>query len=72
MRKLSSAFRKRFLKGVRRAFERGELVFPGRLAPLAAAAPLTEFLTRLAAKDWVVYSQPPFGGPDKVLEYLSR
>ena len=72
VRKLSSAFRKRFLKGVRQAFQRGELVFPGRLAELAAAAPFTEFLTRLAAKDWVVYSQPPFGGPDKVLEYLSR
>jgi hypothetical protein len=26
----------------------------------------------VAAKDWVVYSQPPFGGPATVLEYLSR
>jgi hypothetical protein len=72
VRELSSAFRGRFLEGLQQAFTRGELVFPGRLASWAEAAAFKEFLARLAAKDWVVYSQPPFGGPDKVLEYLSR
>lgn len=72
VRELSQAFRSRFLDGVRQAFQRHELVFPGRLAALATAAPFTEFLDRLAAKDWVVYCQPPFGGPEKVLDYLSR
>jgi Putative transposase len=72
VRKLSSDFRGRFLKGLRQAFDADELVFPGRLAALKEAAAFTELPARLAAKDWVVYSQPPFGGPDKVLEYLSR
>jgi hypothetical protein len=72
VRKLSSDFRARFLKGLRQAFDSNALVFPGRLAALKEAAPFAELLARLAAKDWVVYSQPPFGGPDKVLEYLSR
>jgi hypothetical protein len=72
VRKLSHEFRARFLSGLQRAFQAEQLVFPGRLAALAEAASFTELLTRLAAKDWVVYSQPPFGGPDKVLEYLSR
>jgi hypothetical protein len=72
VRELSRAFRSHFLKGVQQAFERHQLVFPGRLAALAEVAPFTELLARLADKDWVVYSQPPFGGPDKVLEYLSR
>jgi hypothetical protein len=72
VRKLSSSFRDRFLKGLHQVFQRDQLVFPGRLAVLADAALFTQFLARLAAKDWVVYSQPPFGGPDKVLEYLSR
>jgi hypothetical protein len=72
VRKLSSDFRDRFLKGLRQAFTDGELVFPGRLAAFKEAAAFAELLARLAAKDWVVYSQPPFGGPDKVLEYLSR
>jgi hypothetical protein len=72
VRQLSRAFRARFLNGLQQAFERDELVFPGRLLTLQQAAAFAEFRARLAAKDWVVYSQPPFGGPDKVLEYLSR
>ena len=72
VRELSRAFRSRFLQGLQQAFERKELVFPGRLTALAEATPFAEFLAKLAAKEWVVYSQPPFGGPDKVLEYLSR
>ena len=26
----------------------------------------------LYAKDWVVYSKAPFGGPEQVLKYLAR
>ena len=26
----------------------------------------------LFRKDWVVYSKPPFGGPEYVLQYLGR
>ena len=72
VRELSSAFRSRFLAGLEQAFTKGELEFPGRLAALADRTAFTEFLGPVAAKDWVVYSQPPFGGADKVLEYLSR
>jgi hypothetical protein len=28
--------------------------------------------TALAAKDWVVYAKPPFGGAAQVLKYLAR
>jgi len=72
VRELSQAFRGRYLDGVRRAFARGQLLFPGRLAALATPGPFAAFLEPLAAKDWVVYSQPPFGGAAQVLEYLSR
>jgi hypothetical protein len=72
VRELSAAFRRRFLDGLDRLYRRGELRFPGRLATLAKSAALADWRTRLAAKDWVVYCQPPFGGPEKVLEYLSR
>src|SRR5581483_10602156 len=57
VRALSAAFRRRFLDGLQRLRRRGALVFPGRLAPLAAATPFADFVARLAAKDWVVYSQ---------------
>jgi hypothetical protein len=72
VRALSAAFRDRYLDGVCRAFARGKLVFPGRLAALATAEPFQHWLQPLRHKDWVVYSQPPWGGADKVLEYLSR
>jgi len=72
VRELSQAFRQRYLEGVRRAFATGQLLFPGRLAALATPEPFAAFLEPLTAKDWVVYSQPPFGGAAQVLEYLSR
>jgi Putative transposase/Transposase zinc-binding domain len=72
VRQLSQAFRQRYLQGLRQAFTQGRLLFPGRLAVRAAPAAFASFLEALAAKDWVVYCQPPFGGATQVLEYLSR
>ena len=72
VRELSGDFRRRYLEGVRRAFAKDKLYLPGRLTALAEPAALAALLDSLASKDWVVYSQPPFGGPAKVLEYLSR
>jgi Putative transposase/Transposase zinc-binding domain len=72
VRELSRTFRDTYLKLVREAWANGQLHFPGSLAPLAQAPVFEKFLEPLAAKDWVVYSQPPFAGPHKVLDYLSR
>jgi hypothetical protein len=69
---LSAAFRDRYLDGLQRAFLKGELVFPGRLTTLATAEPFQQWLEPLRHRDWVVYSQPPWGGAEKALEYLSR
>src|ERR1700681_2182601 len=44
VRALSAAFRGRYLDGVCRAFARGELVFPGRLAALATAESFQHWL----------------------------
>jgi hypothetical protein len=72
VRALSAAFRGQYLDGLRQAFARGELVLPGRLAALATPAAFDAWLKPLEQKDWVVYSQPPFAGPEQVLDYLSR
>ena len=72
VRELSQVFRRHYVQGVRRAFAQGKLSLPGRLAALAAPAAWAAFLAPLATKDWVVYSQPPWGGPTQVLQYLSR
>jgi Putative transposase/Transposase zinc-binding domain len=72
VRALSRAFRDRYLHGLRQAWLRQQLHLSGKLAPLVQATAFDAFLEPLANKDWVVYSQPPFAGPDKVLDYLSR
>jgi hypothetical protein len=72
VRTLSAHFRDRYLEGVCRAFRAGKLVFPGRLAALAMPELFQRALAPLRLKDWVVYSQPPWGGAEQVLEYLSR
>jgi Putative transposase/Transposase zinc-binding domain len=72
VRQLSRAFRAVYLRLLRKAWIRGKLLFPGRLAALAKASEFAKLLATLAQKDWVVYSQPPLASPEKVLDYLSR
>ncbi len=72
VRVLSRVFRGKYLALLRDAFARGQLVFPGRLAPLKDADAFATWLRPLYAKEWVVYAKPPFGGPAQVLKYLAR
>ena len=69
---LSRVFRGEFIAGLRRAFRRGELRFPGELTSLAAPARFAAFLRTLFRQDWVVYAKPAFGSPAQVLRYLGR
>jgi Putative transposase len=68
----SRVFRGKFLDGLRTAFSLGKVCFPGRLAAWAVPAAFASLLAPLAGKEWVVYSKPPFGGPQQVLKYLAR
>ena len=72
VKELSAAFRATFLKGLSRLSRRGELELHGQTRELAAPAAWDHWLTTLRAKDWVVYSQPPFAGPEHVVDYLGR
>jgi hypothetical protein len=69
---LSQVFRDKYLAGVRQARASGQLCFPEELTPLENAAALAELLGQLASKEWVLYTQPPWAGPEKALDYLSR
>ena len=69
---LSKVFRGKFIAGLKRAFDAGELTFPGRMKWLAQQKAFHAFLRPLFRKDWVVYAKPPFGGPEHVLQYLAR
>jgi Putative transposase/Transposase zinc-binding domain len=72
VRSLSTMFRDRYVRGLQKLWSKEQLAFPGQLAPLAQALAFEKFLEPVRQKDWVVYSQPPFAGPEKVLDYLSR
>jgi hypothetical protein len=65
-------FRGKFVAGLKSAFQRGQLHLAGELAALAHPKLFAAWLRPLFRKDWIVYSKPPFGGPEYVLQYLGR
>jgi Putative transposase/Transposase zinc-binding domain len=68
---LGQVFRGKYLAGLRRAYEQGQLQLAGSTAALAQRPALQELLQELYATDWVVYAKEPFGGPEQVLKYLT-
>jgi hypothetical protein len=72
VRVLSRLFRRLFLKALREAFQRSQLQFFGQIETLKDQAAFHRHLEPLENTDWVVYAKPPFGGPQKVLDYLGR
>jgi putative transposase/transposase-like zinc-binding protein len=67
---LGRVFRGKFVAALKNAFREGRIDFHGRLAPLAEPRTFASWLRILFRQDWVVYSKPPFGGPEHVLRYL--
>jgi Putative transposase/Transposase zinc-binding domain len=69
---LRRVFRGKFVAGLQRAFQEGQLNFHGEMTLLAQPKTFAAWLRPLFRKDWVVYAKPPFGGPQYVLQYLGR
>src|SRR5215467_11992475 len=69
---LRRVFRGKFVAALKSAFEHGQLHLAGELAPLTHPKFFAAWLRPLFRKDWIVYSKPPFGGPEYVLHYLGR
>jgi hypothetical protein len=67
---LSRVFRGKFVAGLRRLHRQGKLSFSGRLSHLHNPQAFSAWLRSVYRSDWVVYSKPPFGGPEHVLHYL--
>jgi Putative transposase/Transposase zinc-binding domain len=72
VRVLSRMFRGKLLSFLKRSYRTGGLCFTGKLAALSAPRTFYSLLASLRRKEWVVYSKPPFGGPEHVLKYLAR
>jgi len=69
---LRKVFRGKFVEALKLAFHNNQLCFPGDLTLLAQPKIFAAWLRPLFQKHWVVYSKPPFGGPEYVLQYLGR
>jgi hypothetical protein len=72
VRVLSRLFRRLFLTMLTAAHAAGRLQFFGEHARLADCNAFAEYLEPLRKTEWVVYAKQPFGGPEQVLQYLSR
>jgi len=72
VRVLSRMFRGKLLAFLKQSYRRGELCFAGKLAELSTPHAFHALLGSLRRTEWVVYSKPPFGGPENVLKYLAR
>ncbi|HEY6301888.1 MAG TPA: IS91 family transposase [Terriglobales bacterium] len=72
VRVLGGVFRGKFVAGLKRRFQMGQLTFAGSLKPLQNEKAFRSFLRPLFRQDWIVYAKPPFGGPHHVLGYLAR
>ena len=69
---LSKVFRGKFIHYLEKAFENGELIFPGNTKHLGTSEGFSHLKKQLWEKDWVVYSKKPFAGPEQVLDYIGR
>jgi hypothetical protein len=72
VRVLSRLFRRLFINGLMALHRAGKLAFFGELTGLTDASAFATWLALFRKSEWVVYSKPPFGGPEAVLAYLSR
>jgi hypothetical protein len=69
---LRKVFRGKFVAGLKRLRQRGNLCRDGPAAVLADPKQFAKLLRRLHLRRWVVYAKAPFGGPMQVLRYLGR
>ena len=72
VRVLSRLFRRLFLQYLQAAFDTAKLQFFSSLEPLREPQAFAAYLAPLRRTEWVVYAKPPFGGPERVLNYLGR
>jgi putative transposase len=70
VRVLSRLYRGLFVAALRVAYDQKELQFHGQLEDLAKPKMFNRLLKKLSKIEWVVYAKRPFGGPDRVVDYL--
>lgn len=69
---ISDLFKKKFLHYLDRAYQKGTLNLAGQVQHLQEPSEFSKLKHELYGKKWVTFCKQPFGGPEQVLEYLSR
>ncbi|VAX20618.1 Mobile element protein [hydrothermal vent metagenome] len=69
---ISDLFKKKFLYYFKKAYKNKELKFIGKAKSYDVIDEFYKLLNLLYDKKWITYCKRPFGGPEKVLEYLGR
>jgi len=69
---LSKVFRGKFVDYLKKAYEKGNLIFPGKTARWEMRSDFLHLIDQLWENEWVVYCKPPIRGPQQVLDYLAR
>jgi len=69
---LSKMFRAKYLDGLATLLAQSQLDIPPQLTDLAKPHTRLRWLRRCRKKPWVVYSQAPFAGPRRLLDYLGH
>jgi len=72
VRAVAAKFRGKFLAHLTQLRATGALRLIGRCAPLHDPQQWHRWIAHLRTKQWIVYAKPPFGGPEKALDYLGR
>jgi hypothetical protein len=72
VRVLSDRFRNLYLHYLQQSYAAGKVQFHGDLKRWSDPHSFAQYLAPLRDRRWVVYAKPPFGGPEKVLDYLGR
>jgi len=69
---LSEVFRGMMLFYLNKVFKKGMIRFPAKLKYMETEKSFISICNGISKKYWNVYAKKPFGGPQKVLKYLSR
>lgn len=69
---LAAAFRGKYLEGMKSLWEKGKLLFPGRLSQLRNQYEWKEYLDCLYQKHWLPFLKETFNGNGNAVEYIAR
>jgi hypothetical protein len=69
---LSRVFRGKFIEKLKAAYYNGQLILPEGFNLLEDAEDFERWSDDLVARNWVVYTKPPFETPEKVVRYIGR